>query len=60
MWISIRFSKYLGYGSSLKAYPQIGNIIPDNNFGLNLCVVPTVCCVVIILNDEVLGWTNLV
>ena len=55
MWIPVRLSKYLDCGSSLEAYPQIGNMIPDNNFGLNLYIVPTVCYVVIILNDKVLG-----
>jgi len=58
MWIFVRLSKYLGCRSSLEAYPQISNMILDNDFGLNLCVVPTVCCMVIILNDKILEWTN--
>ena len=33
-------------------------MISDNDFGLNLCIVPTVCCVVVILDNKVLGRTN--
>ena len=33
---SMKFGKYLGCVLSLKAYSQIGNVISDNNLGLNL------------------------
>jgi len=39
MWKSVRLDKYLGYRLGLEAYLQIGNIISDNNLGLNLYVV---------------------
>ena len=31
---------------------QIGNIILDNDLGLNLCIVHTVYCMVIILDGQ--------
>jgi len=33
-------------------------MISDNDLGLNLCIVPTVCHVVVILDNKVLGRTN--
>ena len=50
----MEFGKYLGCVLSLEAYSWIGNVISDDNLGLNLCVVPTIYHVVIILNDKVL------
>jgi len=51
--ISKRLGKYLGYKSSLEAYPQIYNMILDNNLGLNLCIMPTIYYMVIISNNKI-------
>ena len=45
---------YLG----LEAYPYIGDVISDDNFSLNLYIVLTVCCIVIVLDDKILEKTN--
>jgi len=42
MWKSVRLGKYLGCRSSLEAYLWIGNMILDDNFGLNLYIMPIV------------------
>ena len=52
MWKSVRLSKYLGCRSSLEAYLGIGDMILEDDLGLNLCIVPTTCHVAIILD----GW----
>ena len=44
--------------SSLEAYLWIGNIILDNNLGLDLYIISTVYYMVVILDDEVSGYTN--
>ena len=48
----MRVDKYLGCGSSLKAYLQIGNIALEDNFDLNLYVMLTTCYIVVILDDQ--------
>ena len=48
----IRLSKYLSYKLSLKTYIQIDNIILDDDFDLNLCIVPTVYYIVIISDSQ--------
>ena len=52
MWKPMRLGKYPGYRSSLEAYLWI-NMISDNNLGLNLCIISTVCYVVVILNNKI-------
>jgi len=47
----MRVDKYLGCGSSLKAYLWIGNIALEDNFDLNLYVMLTTCYIVVILDD---------
>ena len=37
----------------IRAYSEMSILALDNNFGLNLCVMPTTCCMVIILEVEV-------
>ena len=37
----------------IRAYPEMSILALDDNFGLNLCGMPTTCCVVIILGVEV-------
>jgi len=54
----MRLNKYLGCISSFEAYPQIGNMISDNDLSLNLFFVPTVYHVVTILNDKKSERTN--
>jgi len=49
----MRLDKYPGCRSSLEAYLWINNMISDNNLGLNLCIMPIVCYVVVILNNEI-------
>jgi len=51
MWKSVR---YLDCRSSLEAYLWNGNMISDDNLGLNLYVVSTICHVVVTLDNEVL------
>ena len=48
-----RLDKHLGCKSSLEAYPQIYNMILDDNFGLNLCIMLTVSYIAIISDDKV-------
>ena len=48
----------MGFRSSLEAYSQIDNVILDDNLSLNLYIVPTICCIVVILNDEISRRTN--
>ena len=38
----------------LKAYLQIDNVILDNNLDFNLCIVSTVCWMVVILDYKIL------
>jgi len=49
---------YLGCKSNLEAYPWIGNIILDDDLNLNLYVIPTICCMVMISDDKVSERTN--
>jgi len=50
--------EYLGCGLSLEAYSQIDNMISNDNHGLNLYVVPTVCYIVVILDNKISERTN--
>ena len=52
MWKSIKLDKYLSCRSSLEAYPQIGNMILNNNLGLNLYVVLTIYYMIVILDQK--------
>ena len=53
IWKPMRLDKYPGCRSSLEAYLWINNMISDNNLGLNLCIMPIVCYIVVILNNEI-------
>ena len=48
----MRLDKYSGYRLSLEAYLQINNIILDNNLSLNLCVISTICYIIVILDKK--------
>ena len=37
----------------IRAYPEMSILALDDNFSLNLCGMPTTCCVVIILGVKV-------
>ena len=45
-------SKYLGYRSSLKAYLEMGNLTSDDNLDLNLCIISTTYCIIIISENQ--------
>jgi len=49
---SVRLNKYLDCRLSLEAYLWIVDMILKYNLGLNLCVVPTICYIVIILDQR--------
>jgi len=48
-----RLDKYLGCKSSLEAYPQIYNMVLNNNLGLNLYVMLIINYIAIILDDKI-------
>jgi len=52
MWKSVSLGKYLRCESSLEAYSWMDNIILEDNLGLNLCIVSTTCCIIIISEDQ--------
>jgi len=43
--------EYLDYRSSLEAYPWMDNLTLDDDFGLNLYVIPTTYYIIVILGD---------
>jgi len=54
MWISLwDWVKFPDCKLSLKVYPQISNIILNNNLGLNLYIVSTIYYMVIISDNKV-------
>jgi len=53
MWLSIRLDKISRLQFKLGSLLQIGNMILDDNLSLNLCVMPIVYHVVIILDGKV-------
>ena len=38
----------------METYLQIDNVILNNEFSLNLCIVPIVCYIIVILDDKIL------
>ena len=50
---SMRLGKYLDCRPSLEAYPQIDNVILDDNLGLNLYIISTVYHIIVTLDNKI-------
>jgi len=50
----MRLGKIFKLWVKLKTYPQISNVISNDNFGLSLYIVFTVYYIVIILDNKIL------
>ena len=60
----MKLGKYLGYGSSIKAYLWIDDVTLEDDLSLNLYIMPTIYHIVIILDGqegvirEFLSWVR--